>query len=95
MAEFVVPKDISYSNETGRIAVYAQGAGTQAIGYTEQFIVGGTSDSPPNDDLGPELMLFLNDTTFVAGQKVNEDAELIVQLNDQSGINTVGTGGRT
>lgn len=92
LAEFVVPKDISYSNETGRIAVYAQGAGTQAIGYTEKFIVGGTSDSPPNDDLGPELMLFLNDTTFVAGQKVNEDAELIVQLNDQSGINTVGTG---
>jgi hypothetical protein len=91
-AEFVVPKDISYSNESGRIAVYARDSDFQAIGYSENFIVGGTSANPPNDVSGPQIRLFLNDTTFVAGQTIQEDPELIVQLYDASGINTVGTG---
>lgn len=91
-AEFVVPKDISYSNQRGRIAVYAQNLDFQALGYTENFIVGGTSSNPPNDKDGPQIRLFLNDSTFVAGQMVNSNPELIVKLFDSSGINTVGTG---
>lgn len=91
-AEFVVPKDISYSDEPGRISVYATGDGTHALGYTENFNVGGTSDNPPNDALGPEISLFLNDTTFVSGSTVPADPELIVKLFDDSGINTVGAG---
>ncbi len=91
-AEFVVPKDISYTNLPGRIAVYAQYDGRQALGYSENFIVGGTSDSPPNDDVGPEIDLFVGDSTFVSGATVEADPELIVQLFDDSGINTVGTG---
>jgi len=91
-AEFVVPKDISYTNLPGRIAVYASHDGEQAIGYSENFLVGGTSDNPPNDQVGPQMRLFLNDTTFVDGGTVPEDPELIVKLFDDSGINTVGTG---
>mgnify|MGYP002629131596 CR=1 FL=1 len=91
-AEFVVPKDISYSNQSGRIAVYAQAPEFQAIGFTENFLVGGTSSAPPNDQDGPQIRLFLNDSTFVAGQTVDSNPELIVKLFDSSGINTVGTG---
>ena len=91
-AAFVVPKDISYSNQRGRISVYAQAPDFQAIGFSENFLVGGTSSTPPDDGEGPQIRLFLNDTTFVAGQSVNPDPELIVQLFDASGINTVGTG---
>lgn len=91
-AEFVVPKDISYTNLAGRIAVYAKGEGHQALGYSENFLVGGTSDAPPNDAEGPRIDLFLNDSTFVAGSTVDSDPELIVRLFDASGINTVGTG---
>ncbi|MDE2997236.1 MAG: type IX secretion system sortase PorU, partial [Bacteroidota bacterium] len=91
-AEFVVPKDISYTNLHGRIAAYAMNEGDQAIGYSENFIVGGTSDNPPNDNEGPRIDLFLNDSTFVAGSTVDADPELIVRLFDASGINTVGTG---
>jgi hypothetical protein len=91
-AEFVVPKDISYTNLAGRIAVYAQGSSNQALGYSENFLVGGTSDSPPSDSEGPRIDLFLNDSTFVAGSTVDSDPELIVRLFDASGINTVGTG---
>jgi len=91
-AEFVVPKDISYSNQPGRIAVYAQDGDEQAIGYSQNFLVGGTSDTPPDDSSGPDIRLFLNDSTFVDGASVESDPELIVRLFDQSGINTVGAG---
>ena len=91
-AEFVVPKDISYSDLPGRISVYASNDQVQATGYSQNFLVGGTSDNPPNDDVGPEISLFLNNTAFVDGGSVESNPELIVQLFDESGINTVGAG---
>jgi hypothetical protein len=91
-ATFVVPKDISYSNAAGRISAYATEAGAHALGYTEQFLVGGTTSTPPNDIAGPEIRLFLNDTTFTTGGFVPRQPELIVKLFDESGINTVGAG---
>ncbi|HET6569268.1 MAG TPA: type IX secretion system sortase PorU, partial [Rhodothermales bacterium] len=91
-AEFVVPKDISYANEPGRIAVYAQGNGmSQAIGYTDNVQVGGSVE-PPKDHEGPRLHLFLNDTTFVSGGLTQPRPDLIVKLFDESGVNTVGAG---
>lgn len=91
-ATFVVPKDIAYSNQSGRITAYAASAERQVLGYSEQFTVGGTSDSPPQDTQGPRIVLFLNDTTFVSGSLTPPEPELIVQLFDESGINTVGAG---
>ena len=91
-ASFVVPKDISYSNLPGRLSIYASSDAEHVLGYTENFIVGGTSDSPPNDSQGPEITLFLNDTTFVSGGLTAPDPKLIVKLFDASGINTVGAG---
>lgn len=91
-ATFVVPKDISYSNDPGRISAYAYNAGSHAGGFTENVIVGGTSANPPNDQLGPEIRLFLNDTTFAAGGMTPPKPRLIVKLNDDSGINAVGAG---
>lgn len=91
-AEFVVPKDISYSNEAGRISAYAADGAGDALGYTQQFLVGGTSSNPPDDTDGPDIRLYLNDTTFVSGGSVAQDPTLIVKLYDESGINTVGAG---
>jgi len=91
-AEFVVPKDISYTDLPGRIAVYAQDQSEQALGYSENFLVGGTSDAPPDDAAGPDIDLFIGDSTFVSGGTVDAEPELIVSLYDESGINTVGTG---
>ncbi len=91
-AEFVVPKDISYSNEPGRISVYAFDSEGHALGFTESFIVGGTSDNPPNDADGPRVDLFMNDSTFVDGGTTGPDPTLLVRLFDESGINTVGAG---
>lgn len=91
-ATFVVPKDISYSDEPGRISVYAHNGDAQALGFTENTIVGGTAANPPDDHVGPDITLFLNDTTFVSGGMTPRDPRLIVKLRDDSGINTVGAG---
>lgn len=91
-ATFVVPKDISYSDDTGRISAYAFNESTHAGGFTENLTVGGTSENPPNDQAGPEIRLFLNDTTFVPGGMTSPEPRLIVKLQDDSGINAVGAG---
>lgn len=91
-AEFVVPKDISYSNEPGRISAYAAHAMQDALGYSQQFVVGGTAANPPDDAEGPDIRLFLNDTTFVDGGVVAPNPTLIARLYDESGVNTVGSG---
>ncbi len=91
-ATFVVPKDISYSDEPGRVSAYAHGTERQAVGYTENAIVGGTAANPPDDAVGPEIALYLNDTTFVSGGLTPQHPRLIVKLRDDSGINTVGAG---
>ena len=91
-ASFVVPKDISYSNEPGRVSAYARSATHHAGGYTEGFVVGGTASEGLDDDVGPEISLYLNDSTFVSGGLTPPDPRLIVHLRDESGINTVGAG---
>lgn len=91
-ATFVAPKDISYSNEPGRLSVYARNASRHTTGFTEQVVVGGTADVLPDDQAGPEISLFLNDTTFVSGGLTPANPRLIVKLRDESGVNTAGTG---
>ena len=44
----------------------------EAHGSFRDFRVGGTSDTGSDDEAGPEIRyLYLNDTTFVDGGKVN------------------------
>jgi len=90
---FVVPRDISYSNEPGRISVYVTDADApDGFGFTEDFIIGGTAADPIQDSEGPQVELFMNDTTFVPGGLVGTTPVFIAKLFDQNGINTVGAG---
>ncbi|CAN5767861.1 type IX secretion system sortase PorU [soil metagenome] len=95
-AEFIVPQDVSYSGERGRVSAYAlstTGAGeTDGFGYSESLRISETSGPPLNDTEGPRIRLFLNDTTFVSGGLVEEEPLLIVDLFDDSGINATGAG---
>lgn len=91
-ATFVVPKDISYSDRPGRISAYGSSDQAHALGFTENFVVGGTASDVPDDADGPEIELFLGDETFVSGQLTSPRPELLVKLFDESGINTVGAG---
>lgn len=91
---FTVPKDISYSNNNGMINLYASdnATGIEAQGAYLDFKVGGTNGSADDDTAGPEIRaMFLNDSTFVDGGKVNTTPFFYARLWDQSGINISGS----
>jgi hypothetical protein len=89
---FIVPKDISYQYGNGKISYYANNGETDAHGYFDDFIVGGTNPNSLPDNEGPQISLFINDTNFRNGGICDPDPVLIAQLFDESGINTVGNG---
>jgi hypothetical protein len=89
---FVVPKDISFSDSTGRIVIYANDERFTAGGSFTKLRFNGINENAINDGRGPEMDIYLNDDRFVNGSLVNDSPDLIIDLEDPSGINTTGTG---
>ena len=90
---FLVPQDVSYSGERARVVAYAVGAdGSDGAGQTTEPVVSAQAGTRPDDGAGPQIRLFVNDTTFVDGGTVGRGPTLVARLSDPSGINTVGAG---
>ena len=89
-ATFMVPKDISYADTTGRgrLVAYFSGAGSDGAGFTGMVRVGGTDTSAINDGTGPSMQIYLNSRAFRPGDVVTEAPTLLVDLRDSSGVNT-------
>ncbi|HSZ25124.1 MAG TPA: type IX secretion system sortase PorU, partial [Cytophagaceae bacterium] len=91
---FIVPKDISYQYDFGKISLYAEKNATlvDAGGYYTNVIIGGTNPNAPIDVTPPTIKLYMNDLTFVYGGLVDANALFIANLSDASGINTSSSG---
>ena len=89
---FIVPKDIAYNFGGGKISYYAKDESTDANGYDMNIIVGGFNNKAGQDNEGPAIRLFMNDTLFVSGGITNQNPNLLAYLSDSTGINTVGNG---
>ncbi len=90
--EFVVPKDISYNFGTGKISYYASDNTVDANGFNNDVIIGGTAENYNTDEIGPQISVFMNDEKFAFGGMTDENPILLVKLQDENGINTVGNG---
>lgn len=88
--DFIVPKDIRLSIGKPKISFYAESKenNKDLAGFTTNLLVGGVNENAPEDTVGPEINLFLNDESFVDGGNTNASPNLIVKLQDISGINT-------
>ena len=100
--DFIVPKDIKISfggeidangntiSKKGKISFYASDTLTfnEKSGYNIDITVGGIDENAPEDTVGPELKLFMNDESFIDGGNTNASPNLIAVLSDSSGINT-------
>ena len=86
--EFIVPKDIKISYGKGKMSFYAQNGLEDKAGYNFDIVVGGINENAPEDTVGPEIQLFMNDESFIDGGNTNASPNLIVLLSDLSGINT-------
>lgn len=89
---FIIPKDIAFSELSGRVHLYAQDAAQDASGSFSRLLIQGINPQAGNDTRGPELQVYLNDEVFTDGMLVNAQPILRAELSDNSGINTAGTG---
>jgi len=89
---FRVPLDINYSYGTGAVRYYAYDGTTDLNGSFTGITVGGFSDEASDDNEGPEIRLFMNDTLFNDGGVTDTSPVLLALLSDRSGINATGAG---
>jgi hypothetical protein len=89
---FIVPRDINYVHGNGKINYYAFNEQMDGAGHFQQLMVGGASSTISTDTRGPEIELYLNDSTFVPGGITNQTPRIYAVVKDESGINTVGSG---
>lgn len=90
-AAFIVPKDISYNNDAGRVSLYFWNELTEGAGVKTNVLVGGTNPDAPVDTTGPRIDLYLENRQFRPGDLVGENPLLIADLHDEHGINTSGS----
>ncbi|MEM9896632.1 MAG: type IX secretion system sortase PorU, partial [Bacteroidota bacterium] len=91
---FVVPKNISYQFENGKMSLYAMDSdlNLDAAGAFKSFKIGGTANTTPVDTAPPSIQMFLNDDNFRNGGTVGSSSLFIAHLEDESGITTASSG---
>ena len=89
---FIIPKDISYNVGTGKMSFYGNNDLSDASGVNLNILIGGSSESGIIDKDGPQLDVFMNDTTFVSGGITNENPTILARIKDASGVNTTSNG---
>ncbi len=90
--EFMVPRDITYSYGLGKIVYYSTDHQTDAGGYLNNCVIGGTYESLVSDESGPNILLYLNDEYFNNEGITNSNPVIYALITDESGINTIGNG---
>jgi hypothetical protein len=89
---FIVPRDMDYGGENGRISAYVVNSDStiDGSGALDSITVAGT-DTTVKDSLGPEVRIaFVQNQKFVDGDTVQPDPDLIVYVTDPTGINLTG-----
>jgi hypothetical protein len=89
---FIVPKDIAYKFDYGKISFYAEDGTCDANGYFSDIIIGGFDETASTDMTGPNISLYMNNVYFRDGGITDENPILLALVDDESGINTVGNG---
>ncbi|MBS1680625.1 MAG: type IX secretion system sortase PorU [Bacteroidetes bacterium] len=89
---FTMPSNLDSGFASGKLSLYAYGnAGTEAVGYSTSFSVGGREPDPQPDTTPPAIKLFVSDTTFINGGIIGANTKLVAVLSDKSGINIAST----
>ena len=94
-ASFVIPKDMSYSYEPGKLSIYAADLENkaEAQGYSGDFYLGGTDPNGITDSNPPVInSAYLNSPNFKSGDAVNDSPIFYAEVEDETGINISGTG---
>ena len=90
---FVIPKDISYIEDTGQIQLFAytEDRSRLAHGACEDFYMAGDTYIQ-TDGVGPRVYCYLENETFTNGAVVGTTPLLYAMIADNEGINTSDVG---
>jgi hypothetical protein len=89
---FVVPKDIDYAFGKSKISYYSENGVTDKTGYDTTIVIGGIDPNGIQDDIGPEIELYMNDENFANGGLTDTKPLFIAKVTDENGVNTSGNG---
>ncbi len=84
-----IPKAISYGEHLGRISAFVWGEEGDGAGIVDSLFVGGTGPASA-DRKGPEIRIGFEGQDFRDGDFVPPSPVLVVELEDESGINITG-----
>jgi hypothetical protein len=90
--DFVVPKDISYDNDRGKMTFYFSNSSVDGIGVNSNFTVGGTDTNSVTDTKGPDIKVYFDKESYTNTALVGPNSNLIIKLSDENGLNTTGAG---
>ena len=90
--DFLIPKEINFDYGFGKISMYATDEISEdAGGFYREVVIGGSNATNITDEDGPEMEIFMNDENFVSGGITSLSPRLIVNLEDEYGINISST----
>ena len=87
---FIVPRDVVMEVGNGKMSFYSKSNSNlmDQNGSNLDILIGGINENAAEDNMGPEIELFMNDEAFISGGITNENPHLLVKLFDENGINT-------
>ena len=90
---FAAPKDISYSDQSALINIYAinDDKTVKANGRSDKLVLNGKAEQG-GSEAGPSIYCYLNCEAFTNGDDVNQTPYFVALLNDEDGINASGSG---
>ena len=89
---FIVPRDVAYQYDYGKLSHYARNASADATGAYKQILFGGFNQNADLSESRPLVRLFVNDSNFRSGGITDENPYLFAILEDSLGINAFGNG---
>lgn len=90
---FIVPRDVAYQYAYGKLSHYAKSGSSDASGEYSKIMFGGLNeDVVIDEELRPEIRLFIGDTNFRTGGMTDCNPTIVALLKDSVGINAVGSG---
>ena len=90
--QFYVPKDINYTVGLGKLVLYAYNYKIDAATFKDDIKIGGINPNGINDDEGPGIKLYMNNTNFANGGITDRNPVFIACVTDSTGINATGSG---
>jgi hypothetical protein len=89
-AEFTIPGSIDITVGTTKLSLYASSTSgiREVAGVSTTLKIGSIEKNPAVDSKGPQIELYMGDTTFVSGGIAGSNSRIVAVLTDENGINT-------